>query len=103
MVSGGFRKGKSLGGPAARGKWGGQAFGKGVCAKATPQEAISRAGQLNRASLNDQYARNIAATTTSVGGIQVLQVRVEAPLPVLGPLGPDRVLSVQARAFSEDQ
>ena len=75
----------------------------GARANATPQDAVARAGQLIRASLTDRYARNITATTTTVDGIQVLQVRVEAPLPVLGPLGPDRVLSVQARAFSEDQ
>jgi hypothetical protein len=45
----------------------------------------------------------VTATTTTVDGIQVMQVRIQAPLPVLGPLGPDRVLTVQARAFSESQ
>jgi hypothetical protein len=30
-------------------------------------------------------------------------VRVTAPLPVLGPLGPDRALDVVGHAFLEDQ
>jgi len=75
----------------------------GARANATPQDGVARAGQLVRASLTDRYARDITATTTTVDGIRVLQVRIRAPLPVLGPLGPDHVLSVQARAFSESQ
>jgi Flp pilus assembly protein TadG len=75
----------------------------GARANATPQDGVARAGQLVRASLTDRYAHDITATTTTVNGIQVLQVRIRAPLPVVGPLGPDRVLSVQARAFSESQ
>ena len=75
----------------------------GARANATPQDGVARAGQLVRASLTDRYAHDITATTTTVNGVQVLQVRIRAPLPILGPLGPDRVLSVQARAFSESQ
>ena len=75
----------------------------GARANATPADGVARAAQLVRASLTDRYAQDITATTTTVNGIQVLQVRISAPLPVLGPLGPDRVLSVQARAFSERQ
>ncbi len=75
----------------------------GARANATPQDAVARARALIRASLSDQFADNVTATTATVDGIQVLQVRIRAPLPVLGPLGPDRVLSVQARAFSENQ
>ena len=33
----------------------------------------------------------------------MVRLRVLAPLPLLGPLGPDRTLDVQARAFAEDQ
>jgi Flp pilus assembly protein TadG len=75
----------------------------GARANATPQDGVARASQLIRASLSDRYADNVTATTTTVDGIQVLQVRIQAPLPVIGPLGPDRVLSVQARAFLESQ
>ena len=75
----------------------------GARANATPQDGVTRASQLIRSSLSDRFADHVTATTTTVDGIQVLQVRIEAPLPVLGPLGPDRVLAVQARAFSEKQ
>jgi Flp pilus assembly protein TadG len=75
----------------------------GARANATPQDGVVRARQLIRASLADRYVDNVTATTTTVDGIQVMQVRIQAPLPVLGPLGPDRVLTVQARAFSESQ
>jgi Flp pilus assembly protein TadG len=72
-------------------------------ADATPQDGVARASALISASLPDRYAHNVTAVTTSVDGIAVVQVRIEAPLPVLGSLGPDRVLSVRARAFSERQ
>ena len=62
-----------------------------------------RASQLVRASLPSRYADSVSAVDTTVNGIAVVQVRIVAPLPVLGPLGPDRALSVQARAFSERQ
>lgn len=75
----------------------------GARANATPQDGVARASQLIRASLADRYADNVTAMTTTVGGVQVVQIRVQAPLPLLGPLGPDRVVSVQARAFSERQ
>ena len=75
----------------------------GARVDASPQDGVDRARQLIRASLADRYADNITAITTTVDGVQVVRIRVEAPLPVLGPLGPDRVLSVQARAFSERQ
>ena len=75
----------------------------GARANATPQDGVARASALIRASLTDRFADNVTATTTTVDGIQVLQVRIQAPLPVLGPLGPDRLLTVQARAFSEKQ
>jgi hypothetical protein len=75
----------------------------GARADAMAQDGAARARELIRASLSGRYADHVTAETTTVDGIQVVLVRVRAPLPVLGPLGPDRVLSVQARAFSERQ
>jgi Flp pilus assembly protein TadG len=75
----------------------------GARADATPQDGVARASQLVRASLPSRYADNVSAVDTTVNGIAVVQVRIVAPLPVLGPLGPDRVLSIRARAFSERQ
>lgn len=75
----------------------------GARADSSPQDGVARTSQLISASLSDRYAGNVTAVTTSVDGITVVQLRIEAPLPVLGPLGPDRRLAVQARAFSESQ
>jgi len=75
----------------------------GARADATPQDGVTRARQLIRASLSDRYADRITPVTTTVDGVRVLVLRIDAPLPVLGPLGPDRFLHVQARAFLESQ
>ncbi len=75
----------------------------GARADALPQDGVARASQMIKASLADRYADHVTAMTTTVNGVEVVQIRVEAPLPVLGALGPDRVLTVQARAFSERQ
>jgi len=75
----------------------------GARANATPQDGVARAQELIRASLTDRYAGDVTATTATVDGVQVVQIQIRAPLPVVGPLGPDRLLSVTARAFSEKQ
>ena len=75
----------------------------GARANATAQDGVDRASDLVKASLPGRYAEDVTETTATVDGIQVVRVRIQAPLPVLGPFGPDRVLSVQARAFSEKQ
>ncbi len=75
----------------------------GARADREPGDGVARAQQMIRASLADRYAANVTASTTSAGGVSVVRLRVLAPLPLLGPLGPDRTLDVQARAFAEDQ
>jgi hypothetical protein len=75
----------------------------GARADRDPEDGVARAQELIRESLADRYADDVSATTTTAGGVVVVEVRVSAPLPVLGPLGPDRTLSVQAHAFAENQ
>jgi hypothetical protein len=75
----------------------------GARADRAPADGVARAQQLIRASLADRYAADVSASTTSAGGVSVVRLRVLAPLPLLGPLGPDRTLDVQARAFAEEQ
>ena len=45
----------------------------------------------------------MTATVGEVDGVEVVIVRVRAPLPVFGPLGPDDGFDVVAHAFLEDQ
>jgi Flp pilus assembly protein TadG len=75
----------------------------GARANALPQDGTVRTRELITAILPPRYADDVTETTTKVTGIQVVAVRIQAPLPVLGPLGPDGVLTVRARAFSENQ
>jgi Flp pilus assembly protein TadG len=75
----------------------------GARADREPGDGVARARQLIQASLADRYADDVSADTTTVGGVAVVEVRVSAPLPVLGLLGPDRVLQVGAHAFAENQ
>jgi TadE-like protein len=75
----------------------------GARADLAPGDGVGRAQQLIRESLTARYARHVSAGATSAAGVAVVEVRVSAPLPVLGPFGPDRVLRVTAHAFRENQ
>lgn len=75
----------------------------GARADAEPGMGAQRTRELISASLSDRYASNVSVGTGSVGGVQVVEVRVRAPFPVLGLLGPDGQLDVTGRAFQERQ
>jgi Flp pilus assembly protein TadG len=75
----------------------------GARADATPKDGVARARELVSASLSSRYADHITSETSAVNGITVVVLHIDAPLPVIGPLGPDRLLRIQARAFSESQ
>ncbi len=75
----------------------------GARANADPQDGAARARQLISASLADRYARQVTARVVDAGGVQAVAVEVVAPLPVIGPLGPDAGLRVTGRAFLEAQ
>lgn len=75
----------------------------GARADNQPADGAARARELIRAGLADRDARQVSASTRYVGSVKVVEVTVRAPLPVLGPLGPDRMLTVTGRAFAEDQ
>ena len=75
----------------------------GARADAEPGMGAARARELITASLADNYAEDVTVGTGTVGGVQVVEVRVRAPFPVLGLLGPDGELDVTGRAFLERQ
>jgi hypothetical protein len=75
----------------------------GARADAGPADGADRARELIRASLSDRYAGQVSARVVDVGGVQAVAVDVAAPLPVIGPLGPDGRLRVTGRAFLEGQ
>ena len=64
-------------------------------------EGETRTRALITLALGEQYARNIVARYTETDGYASTEVRVEAPLPMLGLLGFDSGLHVAGHALVE--
>src|SRR3954453_12124173 len=71
----------------------------GARADAVPGQGVSRTKALIRQSLSPRFAHDVTSRETSVNGVRVVEVRVVAPVPVIGLLGPDDRLDVVGRAF----
>lgn len=69
----------------------------------SPEAGASRTRELIAEALSARFADDVSAAVTVDGGVQVVTVRVRAPLPVLGPLGPDDGFDLVGRAFLEAQ
>jgi hypothetical protein len=52
-------------------------------------------------ALSAAYAQDVTASRVVLGGIDVVEVRVVAPLPVAGLLGPAGSLTVVGHALTE--
>jgi Flp pilus assembly protein TadG len=76
----------------------------GARADAQPGDGVSRTKALITTSLSASFAQDVsAARALTLSGVRVVEVRVTAPLPVIGPIGPAGGLTVSGRAFSEEQ
>ncbi len=75
----------------------------GARADAVAGQGVSRTQSLISASLSSRYARQVSSRQTVVEGVRVIEVRVVAPVPVIGLLGPEDRLDVVGRAFLEAQ
>jgi hypothetical protein len=75
----------------------------GARAGSSPDVGAARTRELIAASLSSRFAQDVSATVEGDGGVEVVVVRVRAPLPVLGPFGPGSGLAVVGRAFLEQQ
>lgn len=73
----------------------------GALADRTPADGAARTRELIGLSLSPRYADDVTATTTTVDGVAVVQVRVRSPLPVIGLLGPDRGLDLTGHGVQE--
>jgi len=73
-------------------------------ADADPSDGVTRTQALITSSLSARFAQKVGvAERTMPDGVRVVEITVEAPLPVVGPLGPSEALTVRGRAFSEEQ
>lgn len=76
----------------------------GARAGRAPTDGIPRTRELVAAELSPGYAArlsDVSATVVERSGVQAVEVRVSAPLPLVGLLGPAGQLSVQGHAFAE--
>jgi Flp pilus assembly protein TadG len=75
----------------------------GARADADPDDGAARTRELIDASLSSRFAQDVFAEVEDAGGVQVVSVHVRAPLPVIGPFGPDSGFDLVGRAFLERQ
>ena len=68
----------------------------------THQGAL-RAQELLASSLSGRYAASVSARRTTSGGVEVVEVQADLPVPLVGPLGPGTSMTVTGQAFAEDQ
>ena len=73
----------------------------GAFADRTPEQGAQRTRDLITMSLSPRYARDVRAGQADIAGIRTVEVTVVAPLPVIGLLGPSRVLSVSGHGMKE--
>lgn len=67
----------------------------------SPADGVARTRALIRLSLAAGYADDVTAVDTTIDGMAVVEVRVTAPVPVAGLVGPARTLVVTGHALRE--
>jgi hypothetical protein len=72
----------------------------GALADRTTEQGAARAADLIGMSLSPSFAEQVTARRAELDGLPVVEVRVTAPLPVLGLLGPS-TLTVTGHALAE--
>ena len=76
----------------------------GARAGASLDEGAARTRELISRDLNGSYAQGVTAgRQTTSSGVQVVEVTVSAPIPVIGLVGPTGVMTMSGRAFQEGQ
>ncbi|MFC8598427.1 MULTISPECIES: TadE family protein [unclassified Isoptericola] len=60
-----------------------------------------RTRELLAAALSSRYAGDVSARSTVQDGLDVVEVTVRVPLPVVGLLGPSGVLTLRGHALEE--
>jgi hypothetical protein len=73
----------------------------GALAGADLDAGAQRTRALITADLSARYAEDVVARRATVEGLDTVEVRVRAPLPVIGLLGVGRVVTVTGHAVAE--
>lgn len=75
-------------------------------AERLPTDGVVRTRDLVAVELSPDFASRlteVSASTVERDGVQVVEVRLRAPLPLVGLAGPTSELSVAGHAFAEQQ
>jgi Flp pilus assembly protein TadG len=70
----------------------------GTLADRTPADARQRTADLITGAVGAQYAARIAVGRSETSGVRTLEVRVVAPIPVVGLIGPLGTMEVAGHA-----
>ncbi|WP_366933859.1 TadE/TadG family type IV pilus assembly protein [Brevibacterium renqingii] len=68
----------------------------------SPRDGQRLTADLIRVSVGERYAQKVTVSTSQRGGAEIVEVRVRAPLPVLGLWGPAEVWDLRGRSLVED-
>ena len=74
----------------------------GALAGHEPADGAQRSRDLIAQSLSSAYAQGVRAGRTTLDGLEVVEVEVEAPLPLVGLVGPAGTLTVRGHALVEE-
>ena len=68
----------------------------------TPRDGQKLTRDLIRVSVGERYAPKVTVSTSQRGAVEIVEVRVTTPLPVLGLWGPAEVWELRGRSIVED-
>ena len=68
----------------------------------TPRDGQKLTRDLIRVSVGERYAQKVTVSTSQRGAVEIVEVRVTTPLPVLGLWGPAEVWDLRGRSIVED-
>jgi hypothetical protein len=65
-------------------------------------DGAQRSRDLIAQSVSSAYAQGVSAGRTTIDGLEVVEVEVQAPLPLVGLVGPAGTLTVRGHALVEE-
>ena len=68
----------------------------------TPRDGQKLTRDLIRVSVGERYAQKVTVSTSKHGAVEIVEVQVTTPLPVLGLWGPAEVWQLRGRSIVED-
>lgn len=73
----------------------------GALAGSSPQAGAVRTSEIITTALHPRFGQDVTARVVERRGMQLVEVEVRAPVPVLGLLGPSGTMTARGRAVLE--